>query len=95
MSGLSEKKSIRRKALEIRAGLSPTEREQSSFCVARKIAALPEFRAARTVMLYRAVRSELSLDDLPALPASSGKRFVYPRCVSTPAAGSEMTALLP
>lgn len=92
---LSEKESIRRKALEIRAGLSRAEREQYSLSVIQRIAALPEFRAARTVMLYRAVRSELSLDDLPALPASSGKRFVYPRCVSTPAAGSEMTALLP
>ena len=92
---LSEKESVRRNALKVRAGLSPAEREQYSLRAAERIAALPEFRAARTVMLYRAVRSELSLDSLPTLPASSGKRLVYPRCVSTPAAGSEMDALLP
>ena len=95
MSGLSEKESIRRKALEIRSGLSPAKREQYSLRAAERLAALPEFRAAHTVMLYRAVRGELSLESLPTLPTSSGKRFVYPRCLSGPAAGSEMAALLP
>ena len=42
-------------------------------------------------MLYRAVRGELSVDTLPALPASAGKRFAYPRCVST----TEMEAFIP
>jgi 5-formyltetrahydrofolate cyclo-ligase len=46
---------------------------------------LPEFQAAKNIMLYRAVRSEVQLDRL------SGKDFSYPLCISD----SEMIALLP
>ena len=54
-------------------------------------AASPEFRSAKTVLLYRATRGELRLDALEAAPEAVGKRLVYPRCVS----GTEMIALLP
>ena len=77
--------------LRVRGSLSLSDREESSRRVVERIAALPEFRAAHTVMLYRAVRGELSLDALPGHPAAVGKRFVYPRCVS----GTEMKAMLP
>ena len=90
-SEYSEKERIRKQAILAREGLPETEREEKSRSVAERIAALPEFRAARTVMLYRAVRAELSLDALPAFPASAGKRFVYPRCVGKTA----MEARLP
>lgn len=86
-----EKDSVRRQALQARGSLSAAEREEKSRAAVDRIAALPEFRAARTVMLYRAVRGELSLDALPAHPASAGKRFVYPCCVSR----TEMKAMLP
>ena len=87
----TEKESVRKQALRARAGLSAEERGEKSSAVVERIAALPEFRAARTVMLYRAVRGELSLETLPAHPAAAGKRFVYPRCVSR----TEMEAMLP
>ena len=80
----TEKESVRKLALRARAGLPSSAREAKSAAVVKRIAALPEFRAAHTVMLYRAVRGELSLEALPAHPAAAGKRFVYPRCVSCP-----------
>lgn len=82
---------LRKEYLEIRRSLSPAERAAESLRAAERIAALAEFRRARTVMLYRPVREELSLDSLPQLPASAGKRFVYPRCLSR----TEMAALQP
>lgn len=81
----------RKEYIRLRDSLSPAERAEKSCRAAERIAALPEFRAARTVMLYRAVRGELSPESLTALPVSAGKRFVYPRCVS----GTEMEARLP
>lgn len=89
--GTSAKEDFRRKGIQARESLFPAERSSKSHSVTERIAALPEFRASRTVMLYRAVRSELSLDALPSHPASAGKRFVYPRCVSR----TEMKAMLP
>ena len=86
-----EKGSARRQALRVRGSLSAADREEKSRAAVERIAALPEFRAARTVMLYRAVRGELSLDALPSHPAAAGKRFAYPRCVSR----TEMKAMLP
>ena len=87
----TEKGPVRKQAVRARGSLSPVEREEKSRRVAERIAALPEVRAAHTVMLYRAVRGELSLDALPSLPAAAGKRFVYPRCIS----GTDMIAMLP
>ena len=87
----SEKVSVRKQALRARESLSFSGRDAGSRCVVERITALPAFRAAHTVMLYRAVRGELSLDALPGHPAAAGKRFVYPRCVS----GTEMKAMFP
>ena len=87
----TEKESVRQQALLARSGLSDAERGTKSAAVVERIAALSEFRAAHTVMLYRAVRGELSLETLPVHPAAAGKRFVYPRCVSR----TEMEAMLP
>ena len=87
----SSRLELRKKYIRARKNLSPAERAEKSRMAAERIDALPEFSAARTVMLYRAVRGELSLDLLPDLPSSAGKRFVYPRCVSE----TEIAALLP
>ena len=72
---------LRKQYIGARESIPPSLREAYSRCAVERIAALPEFSAAHTVMLYRAVRGELSLESLPLLPASAGKRFAYPRCV--------------
>ncbi len=82
---------LRTEYIQIRDSLSPADRANKSLRAVKKIAALPEFRTARTVMLYRAVRGELSLESLCSLPVAADKRFAYPRCVSK----TEMKALLP
>ena len=82
---------LRKEYIRIRDSLSQSERAEKSLRAAQRIVALPEFRTARTVMLYRAVHGELSPESLCALPAAAGKRFAYPRCVSR----TEMKALLP
>lgn len=82
---------LRTEYIRLRDSLSPAERAEKSLRAVQEIAALPEFRTARTVMLYRAVRGELSPESLCSPPAAAGKRFVYPRCVSK----TEIKALLP
>ena len=47
----TEKESVRQQALRARSGLSDAERGTKSAAVVERIAALPEFRAAHTVML--------------------------------------------
>ena len=82
---------LRRAGIGARDSLTPEAREEMSRRIAERIAASPEFRAAGTVLLYRAVRGEVRLEALEAAPEAAGKRLVYPRCVSD----TEMIALLP
>ena len=59
--------------------------------VVQRILESPEFEGARTILSYRAVNGELSLDGLRQAASRLGKRLTYPRCVSR----TEMVALLP
>ena len=77
----------RRRGILARSALDSEAREEFSRRIVERIAASPQFRQAKTVMLYRAIRGEVCLDGLQGC----GKRLVYPLCVN----GSEMTALLP
>jgi len=86
-----DKKALRSHFLSLRSSLSVTERAESSALIAGRIAGLEEFQGASTVMLYRAVPGEADLHPLETHPASAGKRFVYPVCVSR----TEMKAMLP
>ena len=92
MNAPSESRSeLRKKYIRAREALSPQERARKDRLAVEQAASLPEFAKASTVMLYRAVRSELSLDALPFHPSAAGKRFVYPLCTSA----TEMAAMLP
>ena len=85
------KKALRKQAIATRRALSAEERSAASARIAERIAAMPEYRAASTVMLYRAMPDEADMQPLTELPVSAGKRFVYPRCTS----GTEMICMLP
>ena len=76
---------LRREKIQAREALLPEVRREFSAAIVQRLALLPEYRAAETVMLYRAVKGEVSLDGL------SGKRFVWPLCIGE----GEMIALLP
>lgn len=63
----------------------------ASIGIAERIAALPVYQAASTVMVYSALPVEVSLQPLIDHPASFGKRLVYPHCLNK----TEMIAMLP
>ena len=82
---------LRRAGIAARDALTAEERAERSAAVCAKIAESELFARAGTVMVYSAVRGELSLEDLPACPSAAGRRFVFPLCVSR----TEMKACLP
>ena len=82
---------LRGAKIRAREGLPPEDRAEKSEEIVRRIISSPEFRGAKTVMLYRAARGEACLDALERAPEARGKRLVYPRCTSD----TEMDALLP
>jgi 5-formyltetrahydrofolate cyclo-ligase len=73
------KKSIRDQAHANRK--AQDDKESLSHAICEKFMALPEFAAARSVMVYLDVRTEVrTRHDLPKL-LESGKRIVIPYCV--------------
>ena len=82
---------LRRTMIRARENMTAEERAEKSARAMERIAGLDVFRRAETVMIYRAVRGELSPETLPGHPASAGKRFAYPRCLPE----GEMAALIP
>ncbi|MDO4805549.1 MAG: 5-formyltetrahydrofolate cyclo-ligase [Lachnospiraceae bacterium] len=84
-----DKYHLRRRMVAAREALAPDVRKEKSSAIISHILNDERFQMARTVMLYRSVRGEVQLDALPAL--SSGKRYVYPLCVSR----TQMVALWP
>lgn len=82
---MEDNRVLRREKIQAREALLPEERRELSAAIVQRLAQMPEYRAAETVMLYRAVKGEVSLEGL------SGKRFVWPLCIGE----GEMIALLP
>lgn len=98
---------IRRQKIAARNQLTIEERTLFSAQIAARIAGSALFQNAGTIMLYRAVRGEVSLAGLENVrdeiflagldtaavqtPGMLPKRFVYPYCVD----GTEMLALQP
>ena len=88
---MQTKQTLREKYLRARRSLTPEERAEKSARIAERIAALPEFAAAETVLVYRATPDEADLNFLTEHPASAGKRFAFPVCVRP----TEMKAMVP
>ena len=82
---MEDKCQLRLEKIRAREALPPELRRELSYTIVQQLALLPEYRAAETVMLYRAVKGEVRLEGL------SGKRFVWPLCIGE----GEMIALLP
>ena len=82
---------LRKAKIQAREQLPPDVRAAFSEQIVERILRSTEFRQAKTVMLYRAVRGEVRLGALERSPEAREKRLVYPLCVS----GTEMIALLP
>lgn len=85
------RQALRREKIAARDALPPAVRENLSRTIAARITASPVYRAAKTILLYRAVRGEVRLEALEEAAASAGKRLAYPRCIGA----GEMEALAP
>ena len=85
------KKDLRRQFRQVRKTMTAEEAKEKSVRIAGRIAGIPEYRNATTVLIYRAADGEADLQTLAEHPASSGKRFAYPVCVSR----TEMKAMIP
>jgi len=87
----AEKKALREHFSRLRSGMSAKERAEKAARIAGRIAALPEYRSASAVLIYAALPGEVDLQPLADHPASAGKRFAYPVCVSR----TDMKAMIP
>ena len=83
---------LRSKLIRARKALDPAEGESHSAAVQRRVLALPEWRDARTVAMYIAVRNEISTDEIIRRAWAEGKQCrnikgcmytVYPHSIIT------------
>lgn len=88
---LPAKKALRDQFIRVRNSLTAEEQAEKSARAAERIAGLREYETASVILVYRAMPGELDLQPLVRHPASSGKRFAYPVCVSR----TEMKAMVP
>ena len=75
------KKHQRTLALRARDAIPASVRKEKSAAICRKIRESAAYRNARTVMFYKAFRSEVDLSDLERLAEKDGKRVAYPYCI--------------
>ena len=85
------RKWLRKEKIRAREALNYELREEKSRQISANLLASPEFRRAKTIMVYRGVKGEVRLDALIGAPEAEDKRFCYPLCISK----TEMIALVP
>lgn len=87
-SGLAvpDRNVLRSELIRARKALDPAEWERHSAAVQRRVLAIPEWRDARTVAMYIAVRNEISTDEIIRRAWAEGKQVLLPRCLP-PSAG--------
>lgn len=85
------RKKLRREKITARNALAPEERTVLSRKTAERVVASEEFAKAETIMVYRAVRTELDPEPIAEAARSLGKKVAYPLCLEN----SEMAAMVP
>ena len=76
------KSALRERLLAVRAALPPAARESASRSIASRLASLPAWQRARTVVLHAALGAEVDTAELARIALAAGKRIAWPR-VST------------
>ncbi|MDR2173089.1 MAG: 5-formyltetrahydrofolate cyclo-ligase [Burkholderiales bacterium] len=84
------KQEMRHRVLALRDGLSVDEHAAHSRCIAQRIAALPSFANARTVLLFHSFGSEWNSVLLVQEALQSGKTVVLPRVLSSKGTSRQM-----
>ena len=78
---LAEEKQVQRKAgIAARRALAPETRAAANAALCARLAALPCFRQARTILLYAAFGGEADLATLAETARGLGKTLAYPVC---------------
>lgn len=85
----AEKQHIRQETRIIAEGLTPEYRREASREITRQVLALPEWKAAATVMAYWSLPTEPDTRELMETALREGKALLLPRCLD----GARMTAL--
>lgn len=79
--GAGEKAALRASLLAVRAALTEQGRRRADEAIARRVAALPEFAAADTVLTYLSFGAEVDTRALIRRAWGAGKRVALPCCV--------------
>ncbi|MCD8300562.1 MAG: 5-formyltetrahydrofolate cyclo-ligase [Clostridiales bacterium] len=82
---------LREEKIYARDSLAEEQRKALSADIVKNILASSEYQAADTILLYRAIRGEVSLSILEYEARADGKRLAYPLCIND----TEMAALVP
>lgn len=91
LSLAEQKKQQRRAVLAARDAMSAELRREKSQRICENILNSPLYENAECIMLFRAFKSEASLEYFEARAKADGKRLVYPFCIEE----RKMLALLP
>ena len=76
------KRALRAEYKAIRDALTPAERADASARIRARVLALPELRAASSVLLYVPVGSEVDIFPLAEPLTDAGKTVCLPRCAA-------------
>lgn len=85
------RKEIRKSKRAAREALSPEDREVKSLSIVDAIIGSEEYKSAKNILIYSAIRGEVSLDGLKEPAERDGKTLAYPLVISA----NEMIALVP
>ena len=79
------RKALRKEKIKAREALTPQERAEKSRSICANILQTPEYKRAKTVMIYKFVKGEVQLKALEeaneALPEAGRKTLLYPLCI--------------
>ena len=79
------RKALRKEKIKAREALTPQERAEKSRAICAHILQTPEWKRAKTVMIYKFVKGEVQLTGLEeaneALPEAERKTLLYPLCI--------------
>lgn len=76
-----EKQLLRKAGIQARDRLHPDEREEKSGTICRHMIQDTAFQEANTILFYRAVRAEVSLESAIRAARLAGKRCCFPKCL--------------
>lgn len=79
MDAQDRKLALRRSARAARRSLPPDARREATAAICRRLLALPELAAARTVLVYSAVAGEVDVADTATGLRTRGAITLYPR----------------